>query len=1031
MSTLRMNTPHRSIRRMLAAALLVLVSFAGEAQQTASFVTLDRLYRDALDLFDKEKFASAQKKFEEFIERKNDPLAERSVNAEYYAGICALNLYHKDAEYRLEKFVQDHPAHAWSKRVTYELANHNYKRRNFRKAQDWFFKTNIKDLSPGERDEYNFKRGHTHFEMEDFDNARKFLTVAKDSDSEFRRPALYYYSHIVYTEDQFETALRGFQELEKDPDFSAIAPYYITQILYKQERYEEVLNYAPQLIDSTSTKKIKRLPEIARLIGDAHYRQNNYAEALPYLERYHSEVPKSERSREDFFQLGFCYYQTGDYTNALSNFNEASQEDDELAQTSIYYMGDAYLRLDQKTYARSAFREASQKNHNMKIKEDALFNYARLAFELSFNPFHEAITAFERYLEEYPDSPRREEAYEFLLNVYMRTRAYEKALESLDKIENKDARTKEAYQVVAFNRGVELFQAQQYDRAEGFFEKVARYPINAAFNAEALFWRAELAYRKKEYAKSTGLYNQFLKEPGAYLSEFYNEANYGAGYALFSQEKFVSASTAFRKYIDQFKGDDLKKKGDALLRLGDCFYVTKDYPQAITYYDRAIELGQQMTDYARFQKAMAMGYNGNVDGKITVLTRLIEEETDTRYTVDAKYELAKTHLQRDNLGDARRWYEIILKEHPNSAYVKYSLLDMCLIFVKTGENNRVVEYWNRIKTEYPNDKVTIDAFNLVESVLLDQGLMDELPPNLGLTDSDIESRVFSSAADPAITGDCEKAVPRLEDYLRKYQPGLYAIQANYYLAGCYFEQGRQDDALNAYNFVISQPTSDFTEQSLVAAATINFNRKNYEQALNMYIELETIARTDRNVLEAQIGQMRCHYLLGQKNYALEYAERVIANPNTPSDILPVAQLWKGRMLKENGQLDDAYKTFVEVDKRGGNRGAEAKFHMADIAYQKGVYKSAETEIFQLIEKYSAFDEWKYRGFLLLADVYVGLEDFFQARTTLTTIIDNVNVDWVRDEAQLRIAKLDALEQERRGEQRSQEIEIDLNPADND
>lgn len=1022
-------TPHMNTRLSSLVLLLLLVATAGslKAQQTASFTAIDRVYREAMDLFDKEKFAAAQKKFEEFMGLKKEPLSERSVNAEYYAGLCAMNLYHKDAEFRLEKFIADYPSASQSKRAYFELANHNYKRRSFSKAAEYYALTNPRDLPANERLEYTYKRGHTHFELDQFAEARTYLSDVKESDSEFKLPATYYYSHIVYTEGQFETALNGFKMLESDPNFGPLAPYYITQILYKQQRYAEMLQYAPALIDSSAAQPVKRLPEIARLIGDAHYRENNYAEALPYLERYHSEVPKAERSREDFFQLGYCYYQSGDFVKALDNFKGATGEVDELTQTATYYMGDCYLRLDQKTSARAAFKESSENDFNLTIKEDALFNYARLAFELSYNPFHEAITAFEAYLDEYPNSPRRAEAYEFLLNVYMRTRAYEKAIESLDKIENKDTRTKEAYQIVCFNRGVELFQAQEYDRAEDFFVKVNRYPVNASFTAEALFWRAELAYRKKEHAKAANLYSQFMQEPGAYLSEFYNEGNYGAGYALFNQQKYVSSSTAFRKYVDQFKGDDLKKKGDALLRIGDCYYVTKDYNQAIAWYDKAILLNQQMTDYARYQKAVCMGLAGNSDGKISVLSKLIDNEIDSRYLVDAKYELAKTHLQRDNLGEAQRWYDIVLREHPNSPFVKFALVDMCLIFVKQGNNPKVIQYWNRIKTEYPNDKVTIDAFNLVESVLLEEGLMDELPTNLGLSNSDIEARVFSAAADPAITGDCSKAIPKLEDYLRKYQPGLYAVQANYYLASCFFQQGNPDKALESYNFVIAQPVSDFTEESLVAAATINFNRKNYDQALNMYIELETVARLDRNVLEAQIGQMRCHYLLGQKNYALEYAERVIANSATPADILQIAQLWKGRILNDNGDSDNAYYAFVEADKRGGARGAEAKYYMAEIAYKKAAYKPAEAEIFQLIEKYSAFEEWKFKGFLLLADVYVGLEDYFQARTTLNTILSNVNVDWVTQGANERLARLDALEKGDKPQQRSQEIQIDITP----
>lgn len=1024
-STLRMNTK-------IFLPLLVLLTLAGEAhaQQSASYLSIDRVYREALDLFDKEKYAAAQRRFEEFIEMKQDPLAERTVNAEYYAGICALNLYHKDAEYRLERFVEDHPASAWSKRVYFELAQHNYKRRSYRKAKDWFEKTNPRDLSNAELETYNFKRGHTHFEEDEYDQARTFLSPVKEGQGEFRLPALYYYSHIVYTQDQYETALQGFLELEKDVNFAPVAPYYISQILYKQGRYDEMLEYAPELIDSSSTKEVKRLPEIARLIGDAHYRKSNYAEAIPYLERYHEETPKSDRSRADFFQLGYCYYQTGAFEKALENFNEASQEDDEMAQTSVYHMADCYLKLDQKTYARSAFREASERDFNMEIKEDALFNYAKLAFELSYNPFHEAITAFETYLNDYPESPRRDEAYEFLLNVYMKTKAYEKALESLDRIANKDTRTKEAYQVVAFNRGVELFQAQDYDRAESFFDKVATYPVNASFNAEAQFWKAELAYRKKDYPRATALYNAFLKEPGAYTSSFYNEANYGAGYALFNQKKYVSSSTAFRKYIDQFQGDDRKKKGDALLRLGDCYYVTKDYNQAINYYDQAIANGQQMTDYARYQKALCLGLNGDINAKVTALKDLINEEVDSRYLVDAKFELAKTYLQQDQPGDARTWYETVLREHPNSAYVKYSLVDLCLVFLKTGNNNKVIEYWNRIKTEYPNDKVTIDAFQLVESVLLEEGLMNELPDNLGLTDSDIESKVYNAAVDPALEGDCARAIPKLEEYLRSYQPGLFASQANYYLGGCYFSNGENEKALEAYNFVLMQPASQLTERSLIAAATINYNRKNYEQALNHYIELEKIAGNDQNLLEAQIGQMRCHYLLGQANYALEYAERVVANPNTPDDILQVAYLWKGRILKERGDRDEAYYDFVEVLKNGGVRAAEAKYLMAEIAYEKAAFKASETEVFQLIENYSAFDKWKFKGFLLLADIYVGLEDYFQARTTLNTIIENVSEPWVLAEAGQKLQALEILEKEEQQDMEKKSIEIDLDEDQN-
>ena len=1004
----------------------ILLPMIHQAQQTATFSGNDRLYREALELFDKEKYPSAQRKFDQYVATTDNPDSERAINAEYYSGLCAMYLFHKDAEYRLETFVNDHPESPWVKKVYYELASHNYRRKRYSKALEWFEYTNPKDLKAEDRNEYHFKRGHARFEKELYSDARQDFFEVKDTESEFATPATYYYSHIAYEEGDLETSLKGFKKLENDPNFAPLTPYYITQILYKQERYDEVLTYAPQLLDSSNTVPTKRLPEIARLIGDSYYRESQYAEALPYLTRYHEETPKKDRSPEDFFQYGYCFYQTGEYEQALEFLNEATKEDNALAQSATYHMADCYLKLDQKAYARAAFREASEMDYNLTMKEDALFNYAKLAFELSYNPFDEAITAFEEYLVNYPESPRREEAYEFLLNVYMKTKAYDKAIASLDKIENKDTRTKEAYQVVAFNQGVELFQRGNYEQAEVYFDKVNTYPVNPSLTAEALYWKAELAYREKKYSKATALYNQFVKEPGGYLSSFYNEAHYGAGYSLFNQKKYVSAVSSFRKYIDQFQGDDVKKKTDALLRLGDCYYVSKDYSQAIVYYDRAIDQGQQMADYAMYQKAVCFGLQGDTQKEIDILVELIETQIDSRYTIDAKYELGKTYLQLDQPSNARKWFEVVLNEHPNSPYVKYSLLDLCLVHVKTGNNQKVIELWNRIKTEYPNDKVTIDAFNLVEEVLLAEGMMDELPDNLGLSDADIEGKVYSAAADYAITGECGTAIPKLEEYLRKYQPGIYATPANYYLASCYFEGGETDLALDAFNYVITQPVNDFTEQSLVAAATINYNRKNYQQALNHYIELENVAGTDKNVLEAQIGQMRCHYLLDQTDYALEYAEKVIANDGTPDDILSIAFFWKAKILKEQDDYDGAYYDFSEVAKKGGNRGAEAKYNMAEIAYLKGAYKAAETEIFQLIESFSAYDKWKFKGFLLLSDVYVGLEDYFQARVTLETIIENVSDPEIIAAAEAKMMDLEAIENASNSEDTDEEIEIDLN-----
>ena len=125
-------------------------------------------------------------------------------------------------------------------------------------------------------------------------------------------------------------------------------------------------------------------------------------------------------------------------------------------------MADCYLGLDERDKARTTFKKTSELNFDAEVSEDALFSYAKLAYELTYNPFDDAITAIERYLREYPESKRRDEAYGFLLEVYMSSKDYDRALDALLLIEDKSPKVQSAYQLVSYNRGVELFRSGSY-----------------------------------------------------------------------------------------------------------------------------------------------------------------------------------------------------------------------------------------------------------------------------------------------------------------------------------------------------------------------------------------------------------------------------------------------------------------------------------------------------------------------------------------------------------------------------------------
>ena len=97
-------------------------------------------------------------------------------------------------------------------------------------------------------------------------------------------------------------------------------------------------------------------------------------------------------------------------------------------------MGLAYLQLAEKNKARMAFEQAAASNANLKIKEQAAYNYALCIHETSYSAFGESVTVFEKFLNEFPTSAYAEKVSSYLVEVYMNTRSYDAALKSIERI---------------------------------------------------------------------------------------------------------------------------------------------------------------------------------------------------------------------------------------------------------------------------------------------------------------------------------------------------------------------------------------------------------------------------------------------------------------------------------------------------------------------------------------------------------------------------------------------------------------------
>ena len=344
-------------RNVLIFLILSLIAFRLPAQISFTTTQINPDFDKGMEFFNKEKYASSIRYFDLFLKNGNGESLTQKADAEYYSAIASLTLFNPDGEYRMMQFINNHPESSRIITARVALGDYFYQNKNYKKALNYYESVNRLELPAEKLPEYYFRNGYSQFMKGDRQKALLMFSEIKDKENEYAPPALYYFSHIAYEQKMYKTALEGFIRLKNDQTFGGVVPFYIVQILYLQKDYDGILEIAPELLKSAGKQ---RAIELYRFIGDAWYNKGNYKEAITYLEKYSAGAKAS--NREDKYQLGYCYYKSGEIDKAIQIFLDNTSKSDILSQNIWYLLGECYIQKGDKKRAQFAFSQASQMN---------------------------------------------------------------------------------------------------------------------------------------------------------------------------------------------------------------------------------------------------------------------------------------------------------------------------------------------------------------------------------------------------------------------------------------------------------------------------------------------------------------------------------------------------------------------------------------------------------------------------------------------------------------------------------------------
>jgi len=985
------------MRTTLFLFLSLVFSGATMAQETAFEHGHEATFNESVALFDEGLYAAARVGFDDILSTDLPLQSFLKEESSYYRAMCALYLMNEHSEYFLTYFANTYPLSPRWQEAHVSAANYYFNNRRYRKVVQWLSAIDAADVPNSFKSEYYFKLAYSYLMEDDIEKARNLFFQGTSYSGEYQTHHKYYYGHIAYEAEQYSTAIAQFEALIGDEKFGGVVPYYLSQIYYKTGDVDELLRVGEMLLAQAVES---RAAEIAKLIGEGYYQKKDWEQSAKYLEKHQGLGGKL--SDDDHYKLGFVLYKTGRYEEAIQSFNKIHSRGDDMAQSAYYHLADCYLKTGKKTEAQTAFLTASESGSNDAIREDAYFNYAKLAYDSS-TPFEQPLDIFQTFLKRYPTSKYRTEANEYLASLYLNSKDYERALKAISAAGLEQPTMQGAYQKVAYFRGVQHFNAIQYPAAQRYFEKSLEYPLNNVYTALAHYWLAEIHYRHKDYGLALKEINAFEGTPGSAMLSEYKRSLYNKAYTYFSKEDYTSAATNFRLFLERSRQGS-KLSMDAELRLADSYFMTGQYDNAIKYYNFYLTHNPPDADYAYFQRALCFGLVDEPTKKATALEALVSNFPNSVYTTDAYFELGETYMSLGNTGKAEQIFTQFTIDYPKSRFIKNAKIALGLIYRAENKGEKALRAFRSVVEDYPNTPESKEALGLAKIQYAElERLSDYVDWIQTLTGMNIgqgalDSTLYNAAFDRYSFGDCDGAKKGMLEYLSKFPDGIFRVPANYYAAECAFMEGDDDVALNSYEFVAASGNLSFRKQTVERLASLYYAQQNFDKAFYYYQQVIGLVGNADEGRRARLGLMRCAKALENVPVVMQYAESLLQDEGLPTEWRSEALLNAARSAMSLNDSVNAKMYYTKVaEEIQGEAQAESNYYLAEFEHIQSKYESSNERVFWMIDNLPTYSQWRWKILFLMAKNYAGLEDDFQANYTLDYIIENAT-DQTAEEA---------------------------------
>lgn len=837
-----------------------------------------------------------------------------------------------------------------------------------------------------------------------FPDARQSF-AALMTDDRYVLPARFYSAYMDYAEGDYAGARRGFTALQKPLERLARedrrqfiyqpthldAAFYLTQIDFHQGKYQDVINRLPsmrlQLNNQKDVNTSQRLTELLRLEGVSAFRLGDRANAERPLEEYIRQAGGNPLP-DAIYALAVIRYDQKDYTRAANLFSQVSDTPSAIGQGASLYLGQIAVRDKDYNRAATAFRAAMAAGYDPAVTETAHYNYLAAVMNGASAPFASTVDAIEEFLTEYPSSRFAPVLRKNLAKAYCAEKNYPRALQAINAIPNPDAEVNAVRQLIQYEYGMQLMANNNAREAAAQLTAATKGP-DRDVSDQALPWLAEALYDTGDFPGAQRAATQFLKT--APRDNAAPLVRYNLAYSLYMQDKFAEAIPEFRAATDsRYLAGNLR--ADALVRLADCYYYTKNYSQAAALFRQASRNSIGDPAYAAMRAAMMDGLQGDNNAKITGLEEMIAKYPASKWVPGAMYELGLSYADINRIDKAAGSLNTLCGKYPDTDEARQGQLMLGLIYARAGMDQKAIDTWQALIRCWPTSDRAASANVELQRLMSKNGQLDRyvafintVPDAPRIDPSQLDRLTFEAAESQWLDND--NLIP-LEDYVARYPDGTYLADALRYLAEGYADTGRYSRAIEMIDHMAKvRPDAVALPEALLMKAQILERQfpARADEALRTYRDIEKRGGAVVGV-SVYSGIMR---LSRKPEEVMKYAAMIENTPGVDAATLRQAALYKALAMARSGQTPLAIETLTTLAKDPqSEEGARAAVELAQIYLDANRPRDAREIMLRFTDSTTPHQYWLARGYIALADAYTALGDKATAREYLLALRGN-------------------------------------------